>query len=54
MDDMKNFAYSMKEHSEVIKKTRKENWYKEDMFVRFNIIETTGKINGINPLKRNL
>ena len=54
MDDMKNFAYSMKEHSEVIKKTRKENWYKEDMFVRFNIIETSGKINGINPLKRNL
>ena len=53
MDDMKNFAYSMKEHSDVIKKTRKENWYKEDMFVRFKIIETKGKIRGINPLKRN-
>ena len=54
VDDMKYFAYNMKEHSEVIKKTRKEKWYKEDMFVRFNIIDTIGKINGINPLKRNL
>lgn len=53
VEDMKHFAYSMKEHSEVIKKTRKEKWYKEDMFVRFNIIDTAGKINSINPLKRN-
>ena len=36
--DMKNFAYKMHEHAEVIKKTRKENWYKEEMFVRFTVI----------------
>lgn len=35
---MKNFAYSMKEHQTVIKKTRKENWYSEEMFTRFEII----------------
>lgn len=32
---VKNFAYTMKNHKEVVIKTRKENWYKEEMFVRF-------------------
>jgi hypothetical protein len=32
---MKSFAYKLQEHATVIKKTRKENWYSEDMFVRF-------------------
>lgn len=52
-EQMKNFAYSMKEHKEVIQKTRKEAWYKEDLFVRFKILGSYGSINGINPLKRN-
>ncbi len=38
--DMKNFAYKMHEHAEVIQKTRKENWYKEEMFVRFKIVNS--------------
>ncbi|MFC4261473.1 spheroidene monooxygenase [Ferruginibacter yonginensis] len=41
---MKDFAYGMKEHAEVIKKTRQQKWYSEDMFVRFkvqNIIDRT-------------
>ena len=33
--DMKNFAYKMHEHADVIRKTKKEDWYKEEMFVRF-------------------
>jgi hypothetical protein len=40
----------MKEHSEVVKKTRTENWYSEDLFVRFSIKDSFGTINGINPL----
>ncbi len=36
--DMKNFAYGMKEHTEVITKTRKEKWYSEDMFTRFKVL----------------
>ena len=36
---MKNFAYKMKEHQDVIQKTRKENWYSEEMFTRFEVIE---------------
>lgn len=49
MDHMKSFAYSMHEHREVIKKTRKEKWYSEDMFLRFRPIMTMGSLKGHNP-----
>jgi hypothetical protein len=52
LDDMKQFAYKMKEHNEVIKRTRTEKWYAEEMFFRFKIIDNFGTINGINPLKK--
>lgn len=41
-ESMKAFAYSMQQHADVIKKTRAENWYKEEMFVRFKIISVKG------------
>jgi hypothetical protein len=41
-DAMKNFAYKMQEHTTVIQQTRKQNWYSEDMFVRFIPIEIEG------------
>lgn len=47
---MKQFAYSMTEHKEVVRKTRQEKWYSEDMFVRFKILQCTGHIGGNNPL----
>lgn len=49
MEEMKKFAYSMQEHREVIKKTRKENWYSEDMFLRFRPISSLGSLKGLNP-----
>lgn len=49
-DDMKAFAYGMKEHAEVIKKTRKQKWYSEEMFTRFRILKTSGSIKGTDPL----
>lgn len=39
---MKDFAYNMREHTAVINKTRKENWYKEELFVRFRILSVKG------------
>ena len=48
---MKDFAYQLKEHAEVIRKTRAENWYKEEMFVRFLVRASYGSIRGINPLE---
>lgn len=53
-EHMKAFAYGMKEHAEVIRKTRKENWYSEDMFTRFIVTGTYGTIRGLNPLQENM
>jgi len=50
---MKNFAYRMQEHADVIRKTRQENWYSEELFARFQIIENEGSLRGTNPLQRN-
>ena len=49
---MKQFAYQAQQHAEVIRKTRKENWYSEDMFVRFIVLEFSGTLSGKNPFKR--
>ncbi|TDO25117.1 DUF3291 domain-containing protein [Sediminibacterium goheungense] len=49
---MKNFAYRLHEHAEVVRKTRQENWYSEEMFVRFQIIENEGSLRAQNPLQR--
>lgn len=49
--DVKAFAYASKEHAEVIKKTRDENWYSEELFARFKPIASFGTINGKNPLE---
>ncbi|MFT4154467.1 hypothetical protein [Parafilimonas sp.] len=39
---MKNFAYNLQQHTGVIHKTRSENWYKEEMFVRFLVLGVKG------------
>jgi heme-degrading monooxygenase HmoA len=51
LDKMKTFAYGSKEHAEVIRKTRVENWYSEELFARFKIIDSFGTINGKDPLQ---
>ncbi len=53
-EHMKQFAYNMREHAEVIRKTRQENWYSEDMFVRFKILGSYGSLHGKNLLERKL
>ncbi len=49
-EDMKQFAYRMQEHTKVIQKTRTENWYSEEMFVRFKILASDGTLKGKEPL----
>ncbi len=50
---MKQFAYKMKDHADVVRKTHQEKWYSEDMFVRFRPISSTGSLNGKLPFKIN-
>ncbi|WP_374948227.1 DUF3291 domain-containing protein [Mucilaginibacter sp.] len=50
-DAMKAFAYGSKQHAEVIKKTRSEGWYSEELFARFGIIQSVGTLNGTDPLE---
>lgn len=38
--DMKNFAYQKAEHKKVIRSTRDEGWYSEELFLRFRLIRT--------------
>lgn len=54
MEDMKNFAYRNRSHAEVIGKTRKENWYSEELFARFRVISVYGSLKGVEPLKGKL
>lgn len=50
--DMKAFAYRSHAHADVIRKTRAQAWYSEEMFVRFMITGSQGMLHGKNPLER--
>ena len=50
INHVKAFAYASKEHAEVIKKTRAEKWYSEELFARFKIVDSFGSINRKDPL----
>jgi len=51
LEDVKNFAYRSPEHVEVIKRTRSENWYSEELFARFIPLKSWGTVRGKNPLE---
>jgi hypothetical protein len=53
-EKMKQFAYKQQTHTKVIQKTREENWYAEEMFVRFKVVASFGFLNGFDPLKGKL
>lgn len=44
LESVTNFAYKDLNHSEIVKKTKKRKWYKEDLFSRFVIIDKKTKI----------
>jgi len=37
LEEVKDFAYKSTHHAAIVKKTRKRNWYKEDLFARFAV-----------------
>ncbi|MFT7520834.1 MAG: heme-degrading monooxygenase HmoA [Kiritimatiellia bacterium] len=35
----RNFAYKSQPHADIVKKTRARNWYSEDLFARFAVVD---------------
>ena len=47
---MQEYAYRDVRHREVIKLTRSEQWYGEEMFARFQVLASHGTLDGQDPL----
>jgi hypothetical protein len=47
---MRAWAYATPEHAEVVRRTREEGWYSEELFARFSLVATRGSWQGADPL----
>ncbi|WP_240731702.1 hypothetical protein [Hymenobacter radiodurans] len=48
---MQQYAYRDEKHKEVIRLTRQEKWYGEELFARFRVLSSEGTWGGKNPLQ---
>ena len=49
-DAMKAWAYGTAAHADVVRRTRAEGWYAEELFARFRLLGTRGTFLGSDPL----
>ncbi|HEX4902382.1 MAG TPA: hypothetical protein VFV42_06205 [Acidimicrobiales bacterium] len=49
-DAMRRFAHRSAEHAEVVRRTRDEDWYGEELFARFTPVRWAGTWDGARPL----
>lgn len=47
-ENLNQFAYQSREHVEAIKKTRNIQWYKEELFSRFQLVKSEGNLLELN------
>jgi heme-degrading monooxygenase HmoA len=45
-ESVKQFAYNSKQHQEAVRRTRKNNWYREELFARFQPYKSVGTWGG--------
>jgi hypothetical protein len=50
LSEVQRFAYQEAEHAAVVRRTRAEGWYREELFARFRPFASYGSWNGGDPL----